>query len=292
MAEDINEMIERLKFSEEESNQVISINTRNTYQGYESWVVGKIMAEVKAGREVMYSVFRSLWFTKEEINFIALKEEVIIVKFRCLEDRSRILNLIPWLFDNCLFSMLPFIKVSWKRRSQNNIVLKYERLPDFCYFCGLIGHTIKRCKNKGGDPEATDKNLLYGRWMRANIVTLNQGRATWQNRVERVTTDIPSNEDRELAKLTQGMTMGNKLKKMDSCLTVDAIGMNRGLALVWREDARVDIKNYSKNHINSLIHLDNENTIRFTGFYWNVDDNNRNSSWEILKRLGRIVMEK
>ncbi|KAK5846910.1 hypothetical protein PVK06_003211 [Gossypium arboreum] len=68
------------------------------------------MAEEKPNKEAMYRVFRSLWFTKEEVNFVALKDEAIIVKFGCLEDRSRILNLMPWLFDNCLFSMMPFIK--------------------------------------------------------------------------------------------------------------------------------------------------------------------------------------
>ncbi|MBA0575590.1 hypothetical protein Golob_023934, partial [Gossypium lobatum] len=38
------------------------------------------------------------------------KRWVIIVKFRCQEDRSRILNLSPWLFDRCLFLLLPFEK--------------------------------------------------------------------------------------------------------------------------------------------------------------------------------------
>ncbi|KAK5840140.1 hypothetical protein PVK06_009020 [Gossypium arboreum] len=47
---------------------------------------------------------------KEEVNFVALKDEAIIVKFGCLENKSRILNLMPWLFDNCLFSMMPFVK--------------------------------------------------------------------------------------------------------------------------------------------------------------------------------------
>ncbi|KAK5794651.1 hypothetical protein PVK06_035890 [Gossypium arboreum] len=110
MVEDINALLERLKFSEEESVQVISNNIKNNLQGFESWVVGKIMAEEKPNRKAMYRVFKSLWFTKEEVNFVALKVGDIILKFVCLEDRSRILNLMPWLFDNCLFSMMPFVK--------------------------------------------------------------------------------------------------------------------------------------------------------------------------------------
>ncbi|MBA0840767.1 hypothetical protein Goarm_003317 [Gossypium armourianum] len=56
MAEDINAMLERLKFLEEEL------------------AVGKIMGEEKSNREAMYRLFRLLWFTKEKVNFVALKE--------------------------------------------------------------------------------------------------------------------------------------------------------------------------------------------------------------------------
>ncbi|KAK5812074.1 hypothetical protein PVK06_027473 [Gossypium arboreum] len=58
----------------------------------------------------MYRILKSLWFTKEEVNFAALDEGVIFVKFGAIEDRRRILNLSPWLFDQCLFALLPFVK--------------------------------------------------------------------------------------------------------------------------------------------------------------------------------------
>ncbi|MBA0567283.1 hypothetical protein Golob_012029, partial [Gossypium lobatum] len=64
MAEEINIMLERLKFSKEESTRVISTNTENNLQGFEAWAVGKIMAAKKPNREAMYRVLRSLWFTK------------------------------------------------------------------------------------------------------------------------------------------------------------------------------------------------------------------------------------
>ncbi|MBA0747918.1 hypothetical protein Gogos_004782, partial [Gossypium gossypioides] len=58
----------------------------------------------------MYRVLKLLWFTKDEFSFVALNEDVILVKFENIEDRMRILNLMPWLFNQCLFTMLPFIK--------------------------------------------------------------------------------------------------------------------------------------------------------------------------------------
>ncbi|TXG53141.1 hypothetical protein EZV62_022310 [Acer yangbiense] len=55
----------------------------------------------------------------------------------------------------------------------DNIVvvgLKYERLPEFCYACGKIGHGIKECLDTEARNEAlTGKITKFGAWMRAAI---------------------------------------------------------------------------------------------------------------------------
>ncbi|MBA0789337.1 hypothetical protein Gotri_000135 [Gossypium trilobum] len=234
--EEINELLGRFTFSEEESVQVVSTMEGDRIQSCESWVVGRIMATETPNREEMYRVFKSLWFTKGEVDFVALKNGVIIVKFGCLEDRSCILNLTPWLFDRCLFSMLPFengkdlesyefrmaslwlriyniplefmnrhtaldignaigelVAINWKdqfggwtkfmrlkfkidvikplRRivklvnkdgSEMTGLIKYERLPDFCYFCGIIGHTLKTCTINMAESEMKGIHLKFG----------------------------------------------------------------------------------------------------------------------------------
>ncbi|MBA0798370.1 hypothetical protein Gohar_008963, partial [Gossypium harknessii] len=58
------------------------------FTGFKAWAAGKIMSREKVDRDAMYRVFKSLWFTKEEGNFVALKEGVIL----------------------CLFAMSPFVK--------------------------------------------------------------------------------------------------------------------------------------------------------------------------------------
>nr|KJB61256.1 hypothetical protein B456_009G348300 [Gossypium raimondii] len=271
MTEEINDLLERLKFSEEESIQVISKNDVQNARGFESWAVGKIMATEIPNREAMYRVFKSLWFTKEEVDFVALKEGVVIVKFGCQEDRSRILNLTPWLFDRCLFSMLPFEKgkdfdsyefwwspfwlriynipfellerqmvldvrnalgelvaIDWRDRNGGwtefvrikvkiNVlkplrrvvkvldregtevigVIKYERLPDFCYGCGIIGHSSKICRHNKEASKLNESNLQYGSWMRAPLVYPTQDRNIRRNGVELMKSKDQMNADRE-----------------------------------------------------------------------------------------------
>ncbi|KAK5802547.1 hypothetical protein PVK06_030149 [Gossypium arboreum] len=269
--DELNELLRKLKFSEEESAQVKCITNGKNAQGFDSLAVGKIMANEHPNREAMYRVFRSLWYTKEEVDFVALKEGAVIVKFGCLEDRSRILNLMPWLFDKCLFSMVPFVKgkniadyefwlspfwlrvynipiefmdrqlaldvgnaigalmaIDWKDRKgawtefkrlkvkidiskplrrvvkfvsdagEEMIgVIKYERLPDFCYLCGLIGHTTRRCQNNRAGDVIEDSNLQYGSWMRVPFVNPTQDRNRRRNGVEIVKENTNTTEDKK-----------------------------------------------------------------------------------------------
>lgn len=53
------------------------------------------------------------------------------------------------------------------------IFFKYERLPNFCFGCGRIGHQFKECeevvgKEDGSYSEVQELDLTYGAWMRAS----------------------------------------------------------------------------------------------------------------------------
>ena len=44
---------------------------------------------------------------------------------------------------------------------------KYERLPNFCYRCGLLEHDLRECPDSVGRDKAEGKeDLQYGAWLR------------------------------------------------------------------------------------------------------------------------------
>ncbi|KAK9009204.1 hypothetical protein V6N11_035749 [Hibiscus sabdariffa] len=45
--------------------------------------------------------------------------------------------------------------------------LKYERLPRFCYYCGLLGHDLAVCLTKPTDLDT--RKLQYGSWLRVSV---------------------------------------------------------------------------------------------------------------------------
>ncbi|MBA0628423.1 hypothetical protein Godav_023148 [Gossypium davidsonii] len=52
--DELNELLKRLKFSEEESVQVINKNEDNSTQGFENWAISKIMASDSPNMKAMY----------------------------------------------------------------------------------------------------------------------------------------------------------------------------------------------------------------------------------------------
>ena len=49
---------------------------------------------------------------------------------------------------------------------QRWISFKYERLPNFCYHCGLLSHGLKDCEEMNGVDEQLDlSKLQYGVWL-------------------------------------------------------------------------------------------------------------------------------
>ncbi|TYH15526.1 hypothetical protein ES288_A05G048900v1 [Gossypium darwinii] len=81
------------------------------------------------------------------------------------------------------------------------------------------------------------------------------------------------------------------LCRMEGCLAMDSDGKSGGLALLWRDGINVSIQNYSKFHIDSLVRLEDDVVLRFTGFYGQSDPSSRLQAWNMLRRVHCSVNE-
>lgn len=57
--------------------------------------------------------------------------------------------------------------LSCNGRSRIRIEIRYERLSDFCYKCGLLGHKISTCKMSIDDEDMDITTYDYGPWIRS-----------------------------------------------------------------------------------------------------------------------------
>ncbi|KAK5793998.1 hypothetical protein PVK06_035187 [Gossypium arboreum] len=76
---------------------------------------------------------------------------------------------------------------------------------------------------------------------------------------------------------------------MDGCFVVEANGYRGRLALLWKNEVKVTIKNFSNHHVDLLVLTTGMDNFHFKGFYGFAELNLRDRSWDLLRKMGELI---
>jgi hypothetical protein len=72
---------------------------------------------------------------------------------------------------------------------------------------------------------------------------------------------------------------------MPNMIAVDSVGTSGGLALFWKREVDVTLQSYSEYHIDTVVKEEDGLEWRFTGFYGESRNEEKNNTWELLHTL-------
>ncbi|KAL5825749.1 hypothetical protein ACOSQ3_021812 [Xanthoceras sorbifolium] len=92
-------------------------------------------------------------------------EPVTTLDSHLKEVGSKVLKGGPWSIDNALL----VLEVPTGDGVEKIMPLKYERLPEYCFRCGLIGHPLHECMAQAAASLMVgEEKLRFGEWLRAS----------------------------------------------------------------------------------------------------------------------------
>lgn len=99
---------------------------------------------------------------------VALKHSKILDSCKCIQlHEDQILGTKYFKFRilvNVVKPLKHIFRVPTRDGSPHTGFLKYERIPNFCFSCGVIGRRYRNCPHKNQD-DMDVKNMSYGPWM-------------------------------------------------------------------------------------------------------------------------------
>ena len=121
-------------------------------------------------------------------------------------------------------------KINIEKEEARWVQFKYERLPNFCYRCGLLEHDQRECSEKVGHGKGDEKEeLQYGAWMRGDPVKRWGMEGVFSKKMEgaRATNGerIRLDEEQNKMEKQREMVAREKQASVDNVLEENAMGL-------------------------------------------------------------------
>ncbi|KAE8718342.1 hypothetical protein F3Y22_tig00110015pilonHSYRG00201 [Hibiscus syriacus] len=141
------------------------------------------MSEIPVDGPAHGRVFRAIWKSDNVVEIVELRPRFFHIKLRSAKAKDDILRRGPWSFNNVPLGLMTKamaislgVRFDAMKPLRRCIALgipgnskprlcpvRYERLPAFCFGCGLLGHQVPSCRTVS---ITTSSKLQYGEWMR------------------------------------------------------------------------------------------------------------------------------
>ncbi|KAK7820387.1 hypothetical protein CFP56_038961 [Quercus suber] len=187
MVDDMINRLENMSLTTEEE-EVITISDKGRKEEIESCslsLIGKFLTCKPFNKRAAQNTLRRAWSLEKGVQMMEVGSNLFQFKF-CREfDLDKVYKEGLWSFDNQVLMLrrwqpgmtvaVPIAKplrcggfIGGSDGQRSWVSYKYERLPLFCHFCGLLGHDTKHCaKYYARSKNGSEVICQYGEWLKS-----------------------------------------------------------------------------------------------------------------------------
>ncbi|TXG54824.1 hypothetical protein EZV62_020080 [Acer yangbiense] len=165
-AKEITDLYENLSIAEEDGVVLETSETEieDGAKDVDCCLVGKVLTGKKVNREAFRSLIEQIWSPFGQVEQIGEVVEIPADSRECWGKFMRVKVCI-----DISKSLRRWLRLKLGKTEEiTTVSLKYERLPEFCYACGRVGHGILECLDVDARKQALECTpTKYGAWLKA-----------------------------------------------------------------------------------------------------------------------------